>query len=265
VSYYHNERPSIFRYQESFQYQKSILLLYLEVSNKEVVEGLFYRWEGKSYFLSEFADYAKRVEGSQLGDVPIPTDEKSWSYPFFLYRQFILQITAAELPLSLVTGKDPYELICRCSGVYESDIRDYIKGQLKAENYDFNNVLKSLGEELLVAIGCTSCKSDVENIIGEYIKGGREITEAREQSPESISIKEQLPRWQSLDSQNLASESFNLLKGISSQLGVELKLLGTRPGSILIKASRQLSEEQLNTVDKSFEVSLGTGLDLQIK
>ena len=265
MSYYHNERPSIFRYQESFQYQKSILLLYLEVSNKEVVEGLFYSWEGESYFLSDFADYAKEVEGHKLGEIPIPRDEKSWSYPFFIYRQFILQITAAQLPIPLVTGKDPYELICRCSGVYESDIRDYIKGQLNAENYDFNNVLKSLGDELLVAIGCASCKIDVENIIEEYIKGGREITEAREQSPESISIKEQLPRWQSLDSQNLARESFTLLKGLSSQLGIELKLLGTRPGSILIKVSRELNEGEINTLEQSFEVSLGTGLDLQIK
>lgn len=263
MSYYHNERPAIFRYQESFQYQKSTIHLYLEVSKKEVVQGLFYEWEGTAYFLSELGDYAKQVEGRKLSDIPIPSDKNSWSYPFFLYRQFILQITGAELPLSLVKGKDPYELICRCSGVYESEIRDYIKGQLKAENYDFNSALLGIGDELLVAIGCASCKSDVENIIGEYIKGEREIAEAQEQITPAADT--QLPRWQSLDSQNLARESFTLLKGISSQLGIELNLLGTRPGSILIKSSRKLDERQIGTLEKSFEDSLGAGLDLQIK
>lgn len=261
MSYYHNEKPVVYRYHEAFEHQQSTLNLYLEVSKKEVVEGLFYEWEGKAYFLSELATYAKQVEGCKLSDIPIPSDDKSWSYPFFLYRQFILQITGAELPLCLVKDKDPIELICRCSGVYESEIREHIQVQLKSENYDFNAVVKSLGDELIVAIGCASCKSDVENIVAEYIQGDRN-SDPRDGVQEP---KPQLPRWQSLDSQNLAREAFALLKSISTQLGVELKLLGTRPGSVLIKSNSPLNEKQVKTIEKFFEESLGTGLDLQIK
>lgn len=260
MSFYHNERPAIFRYQESFEYRDSVLEFFLEVSKKEIVEGLYYQWKGKAYFLEELADYAKKVEGQKLTDAPLPSSSATWSYPFFFYRQMILQITGTELPLSILKGKDPYELVCRCSGIYESEIRDHIQDQLKAEVYDFNKVLRSLGDELLVAIGCGSCKMDVEKIIGEYIQGERYDSESRSVAPAT-----ELPRWQSLDSQNLAKEAYTLLKGVSAQINVELQLLGTKPGSILIKAQSQLSDEQRTSVEESFINSLGQGLELQIK
>ncbi len=260
MSFYHNERPGIFRYQESFQYQTSVLELYLEVSKKEVVEGLFYTWQGKPYFLQELSDYAQKVEGRKLYDIPLPNDASHWSYPFFFYRQFILQITGAELPLSILKGKDPYELICRCSGVYESEIREHIQGQLDAENYDFDKVFRSLGDELFVAIGCASCKLDVEKLVGEYIQGEREIS-----TPGLSEARATLPRWQSLDSQNLAREAFTLLKAISAQINVDLKLMGTKPGSILIKANVELNDEQRSSIEESFSDALGPGLELQMR
>ncbi len=260
MSFYHNERPTIFRYQESFQYRGSTLELFLEVSKKEVIEGLYYQWEGESYFQKELSELAKNVEGLKLHEIPLPSESENWSYPFFFYRQFILQIKGEELPLSILKGKDPYELICRCSGVYESDIREHILAQLKNEIYEFDKVVKSLGDELLVSIGCASCKHDMEMIVGEYIQGERTISNAGPSQE-----KTSLPRWQSLDSQNLASESFTLLKSISAQINIELKLLGTRPGSILIKAANPLDDKQVSSLEEAFSDALGTGLDLQIK
>ena len=259
MGFYHNERPSIFRYQQSFSYLNSQLDLYLEVDKKEVVSGLYYQWSGPSYFEEEFSEYAKKVEGLNLKDVAMPAG-KGWSYAYFFYRQFILQITGAELPISIQKGKDPYGLICRCMAIYEDDIRSHIQAQLDSENYDYHSVYKTIGDELMATIGCGSCKHDVESILSEYIKGDRG---SLEESP--VVEQAQIPRWQSLDSQTLARESFTLLKSLSVQIKSELKLLGTKPGSILIKANEDLSSEQVESLEVAFADALGAGLDLQIK
>ena len=68
MDHYHNERPALFRYSDSFKYKESQLHLYLEVDKKEKVSGFYYKWDGRPYFLAEFSDYAKKIEG--MGWVP---------------------------------------------------------------------------------------------------------------------------------------------------------------------------------------------------
>ena len=259
MTHYHNERPALFRYQQSFSFKESTLEFYLEVDKNEVVKGLYYTWQGKPYLLDELSSYALVVEGSKLHETPAPNTDQ-WSHPYFFYRKMISNITQAEVPMNIQKGKDPYELICRCSAVYESDIRDLIQRKLSEEVYEFDSVFKSIGSELMATIGCGSCKIDVDNILAEYIKGDRNSAPV-EEAP----VREELPRWQSLDSQNLARESFTLLKAISEQIKVDLKLLGTRPGSILIKAAVLLTEEQTSSVENSFRDAFGAGLEIQLK
>ncbi len=177
----------------------------------------------------------------------------------------ILQITGAEQPIAVYKGKDPQELICRCSAVYESDIRELIEAKLKAEIFEFDLVYKAIGAELMATIGCGSCKHDVETLVGQYIQGERSMEPKVPEEETSQLQRQELPRWQSLDSQNLARESFSLLKSISSGLKIELKLLGTRPGSILIKAENPLNDEQTKRVEEAFSDALGVGLEIQIK
>ena len=259
MTYYHNERPALFRYQQSFSFKESTLEFFLEVDKKETVTGLYYTWEGEPYLLEELSHYAKKVEGSKLHETPIP-ETGLWSHIYFFYRQMVFHITQAEVPMNIQKGKDPYELICRCSAVYESDIRELIQAKLKEEIYEFDVVYKSIGSELMATIGCGSCKIDVENILAEYIKGERNSSPVEE-----VPVRDELPRWQSLDSQNLARESFTLLKGISQQIEVDLKLLGTRPGSILVKAASALNSEQVSSVKSSFQDAFGPGLEIQLK
>ncbi|MBC97272.1 MAG: hypothetical protein CME63_05950 [Halobacteriovoraceae bacterium] len=263
MDHYHNERPALFRYSDSFKYKESQLHLYLEVDKKEKVSGFYYKWDGRPYFLAEFSDYAKKIEGAHLNEPVLPSDCERWSPVFFFYRRFIQSIKEPSPPISVLKGKDPQELICRCSAVYESEIRELICQQLDNEVYDAKEVYHKLESDLWVAVGCASCKLDVESLVREYIQGEESAPEVSQ--PSERDMQPEIPRWQSLDSQTLARESFTLLKGLSSQINSELRLLGTRPGSILIKSKEALDEEKTSSIQVSFDEAFGVGLEVQIK
>ncbi|HAZ14283.1 MAG: hypothetical protein A2X86_18835 [Bdellovibrionales bacterium GWA2_49_15] len=74
-----------------------------------------------------------------------------------LLQEAILKFVGVLLPDALEKGRPPQELVCRCFGVYQSDIDSFIRGK------ELSNVsLVHLTEELNAGAACGSCLEELK-------------------------------------------------------------------------------------------------------
>jgi NifU-like protein len=143
--------------------------VYLDINNKSRLEGMYFECPKDDYWFNHFESLAHELERVQLRDLPKvlelwKTTNKNTFKDFYVVPPVELLSNALdkyygrELGHSNVSGYDSDELLCRCFGVYKSQIKELVE---ENENVD----LKLASNELKVSIGCTTCSDSVVKAI----------------------------------------------------------------------------------------------------
>lgn len=177
--------------------------------------------------------------GNQLGVVPNSNDvqlSSSFSPVYLSYRLFVLDIMGAILPYHVQKGCDEAELVCRCFGVYKQELIGLLT-DAGANQY----TAADLGAATRAGVGCGSCHYDLENLL--------ELFGHKEKSTFNKS-------WKAMGDQELGVECNDILKAWSGA-----KVVGLRPGGVLIKAEISVRDEIKEAIDKK----LGLGLVISFR
>lgn len=153
-----------------FEYKDEVeLTLYLQLLNPQTVSGLFF--EASDNFLHR--DFLNRIADKaamkKIDYLPVLIKEEARGYDF-QGEVFPLTLMGLEKICDELTGreqqqdvesKDFDKLICRCFGVYESEIIEALEG---AES----PALKMITDETMAGGGCSSCLKDLKMLHSYY-------------------------------------------------------------------------------------------------
>lgn len=171
----HAMKPSFF--QASISYQLSLdnwVKIYLDIDNKDRINQFAYEYQGIKGLIPYFSALSLMTKGLTLIEASELSNEDY--YDFFEEDEVFINLMESgyipliELPLILLkeainqyTGEEIFEnsktqeLVCRCFGVYESDIKSLIENE---RSFELIDVMK----KTCVGGGCGSCMGDVEAI-----------------------------------------------------------------------------------------------------
>lgn len=175
---HHHQRPGIF--QASLRYDlnaEEFITVFLDINQKDKIQNFSYEAKGMRGFIPYFSALSLLVQDLTITEaMELSHDD---FYDFFdgddLFHELLStgHIPLIQLPLILLrdaifqfTGEEnileprAFELICRCFGVYESDLKKLIAGE---RSFELVDVMKKTG----ASAGCGSCKGDVEEIYHE--------------------------------------------------------------------------------------------------
>lgn len=173
-----NHRPGIF--QASLRYDLNSsewIKVYLDVNQKDEIKNFSYEAKGMRGFIPYFSALSLLIQNLTVTEALELSHEDF--YDFFdgddLFHELLStgHIPLIQLPLILLrdaifqfTGEENIlehranELICRCFGVYESDLKKLIASE---RSFELVDVIKKTH----VSAGCGSCRGDVEEIYHE--------------------------------------------------------------------------------------------------
>lgn len=151
--------------------------VYLDVNNQDKINQLNYEYQGMKGFLPYFSALSVMARGLGLTEASEISFEDFYDFfegdglfselmesghipliqlPIILLRDTIQQYTGEE---NIIMSKAD-ELVCRCFGVYHSDIKNLISSE---RSFELIDVIKKTH----AGAGCGSCKGDVEEIYHE--------------------------------------------------------------------------------------------------
>lgn len=167
-------------FQASLRYQlnqENWIKVYLDVDQKDKIKNFSYESEGMRGFIPYFSALSLMAPGLTLIEASELSNDDFYDFfegddlfselmesghipllqlPLILLRDSILQYTGEE---NILNPKSE-ELVCRCFGVYESDIKKLIETE---RSFELVDVIKKTH----ASAGCGSCKADVEAIYHE--------------------------------------------------------------------------------------------------
>lgn len=143
--------------------------VYLDINNKSRLEGLYFKCPEESIWFSFFSSLAIELERVPLRDLEKVVE--LWKQvnhsqlkgyflvpPLELLERALDQYYGNEVGHSEVSAQSSEELLCRCFGVYKSQVKELVENN---ENVD----LKFVSNELRASVGCTSCSDSVISAI----------------------------------------------------------------------------------------------------
>ncbi len=129
-------------------------------------------------YIGELSADEKAVPLVLTGDIPMI------NIPFWMVRKLLQNYKGDPLPFSHLKNKKDSELVCRCLGIYESEILAALKDETK-------NYLKvaDLLNDLNLGMVCGSCSEDVTAIWQEnYVVDPNKIAELEKQKSAIVSV-----------------------------------------------------------------------------
>ncbi|WP_417336664.1 (2Fe-2S)-binding protein [Halobacteriovorax marinus] len=164
-----NQRPFLISSQASTLFNGEKFCIFLDINNKSRLEGMFFECPSDHIYFPYFNSLAEKLERCPLNKV----EEKltQWlgehesffktqflNLPNFLLMRAFSEYTGADFNIESLAGDVSDKLICRCFGVFESQIRDYVLANESASVLDIADNLKA-------TIGCGSCMDDVGEVL----------------------------------------------------------------------------------------------------
>lgn len=173
-----SKKPGIF--QASLRYELTAtdwIKVFLDIDSKDKIKNFSYVHEGMRGFIPYFSALSLIVQNLSLSEaLEISHDD---FYDFFDEDEIFHELMESghvpllQLPLIILrdaiaqyTGEEniiqpkAHELVCRCFGVYASDIKNIIS---KERSFELIDIIK----HTQAGAGCGSCKGDVEEIYHE--------------------------------------------------------------------------------------------------
>jgi bacterioferritin-associated ferredoxin len=249
----HRGRPSFWRYKGEYSLLNLPLTFYLDTGKNDQVMELTFEWDGPDEIAEQFSELASSIVGKEFGDIPIIDTHGKFPYAFTFYRKFTLEVKDTLHSFASQKKRDFKELICRCFGVYKSDIHELIGSGVEI------NSIRDLGDHLQAGIGCGSCHHDLREELTPLL---------------SAPVEEDIPvpvmsMWEKLDPQGLAKECHNILRLWNKDHGEgqQVSLKGSRPGSVLVSIDgdgKWTKENIGKSLQQEIDKDLGPGLSLVI-
>jgi len=127
----------------------SALCQIIEKKTVEVAKGISF--EDVEVFFQHDTDFQRKMVDKEFPLLFIPS---------LIFNKVLDNYTGRGPAVSSLSKQDPASLVCRCFGVYESEIISLLK-----ENSEFG--LCEITEHLQAGGGCTSCIEDLEEFIDQ--------------------------------------------------------------------------------------------------
>ena len=155
-----SNRPYHFEIPSTYQVKKSLsgFTLYLNINSYNIIKGLFFTGTADSPWLPAFSELCHLCEGKRLSDdflnsIRLDSPSKWWNLPLWLLRAASREFFQTLPPHDRLTGRQAEDLICRCFGVYLSQIHPL-------------ESLKEVTDQTQAGGGCTRCRGHIEDIVG---------------------------------------------------------------------------------------------------
>lgn len=162
-TYYHFGTPDFFVTSSTVQTSDLSAKLFLDINTKNIILGVYYLVEGPESVIQLFSQFAKFMESKSIdaiSDFIEYEQEQFFPLVFMMYNQAINKWKGTSKAFCDLNGMDSAQLLCRCFGVYKSEILNLVYDNPKINLKEITGKLKAGG-------GCTSCLEDIKNLISE--------------------------------------------------------------------------------------------------
>ncbi|MBI2520643.1 MAG: (2Fe-2S)-binding protein [Bdellovibrio sp.] len=215
-----------------------------KILNVKVISSLEIDQRFKNLLMGRGLDVAMKLTGEELG-----RENSFLVLELELLQEAVLNFIGVPRPDALEKGHPPQELVCRCFGVYQSDINSFIKGN---EISDLN--LVHLTEELNAGAACGSCLKELKFYLEE---GKQRYLPFPAKSP--VDAAGRRLRIKGLTPKEMAE----LLSKYLSEKNIEV--MSIRPPFVLIRSKgTTLSSIQLRELADWIEEKLSVRLEFRV-
>ncbi|MBT3586660.1 MAG: hypothetical protein HN509_17250 [Halobacteriovoraceae bacterium] len=142
--------------------------LYLDINQKEIIQGFYFETKQVDWIpgLSKIAEICQGLSLEQsllinpqmLGECS--SNQDVFPVPFLLFRDLLQDFKGQPPTHCQAVSEKPENLVCRCFGVYQREIRAALMAKEDAKIIDVTNLTRAGG-------GCTSCLEDIALILKE--------------------------------------------------------------------------------------------------
>jgi NifU-like protein len=160
-----NKKPFLVSSESQIQIDSKNYHVYLDINNRSRIEGLYFICDKSDIWFNVFSSLSKVIEGVQLAgveqailswkeDTKSLIKNKVFLLPELLFHLALDEYHGKSFDHETLSGIKSEQLICRCFGVYEKHIEDYVIEHSTATVLDIVDDLKA-------SVGCGSCHSKV--------------------------------------------------------------------------------------------------------
>lgn len=165
-----HKKPHYYSTHLNYQGPSYSIDLYLDLSKKDNLNALFYEIHGETFWAPYFEFLAQKTKGMGLSelkalDISFFNELDSgknldvfFHLPLWLMSAVVDHYRGATITSAQAAKEDFRDLVCRCFGVYRSQIEKVVLKNSAATVMDMTN-------ELNAAAGCVSCKGEIESLI----------------------------------------------------------------------------------------------------
>jgi NifU-like protein len=146
-SYGHYGIPDFYNCKQELHWDGEDWQLYIDLDNKDKIQSIYFMGPRTSKNIDLFEEFSLKFEKKSASEAlksegPFP--------PWFMFRLAYREFRGLNQYHYQVVNQRSDELLCRCFGVYRSQIEKYVVENKGAD-------LRSLSDEFLVGSACGSC------------------------------------------------------------------------------------------------------------